>query len=145
MAHTVPAAKARIITALQQSNDLSGVTVTWGGPTAEKDHAADHVWLGKTRLRDEWGEIGAYSKHEEYSLELRVQVHRRGANEEQTVEERCWAIVSWIDSVLRDDVTLDSILNRVPACMTDVEQENLPLTDGWLAKATCTVECGSKH
>lgn len=142
---TVPAAKAALISQLQAWPALSGVTVDWGGPTSETDMAREHIWLGRTRRSTEWAQLGAQRIHEEYTIDVMVQVVAKASRtSEQELEERLWALHSACEAAVRSDLSLGGVLGTCWADFDDAEQTNTPIPDGWVVKASLPVRCRAR-
>ena len=108
MASTVPALKAALVSILTARPALTGVAVSWAGPTRDEDFAAsangEMIFLGETNTTDAWQDISPQLRRQEnYRLTVTVWVEQWG-DDPQTVEERMFALWDEVKDTLRDDM-----------------------------------------
>lgn len=97
-ASTAPAVKATLLTLLQADSGLSGVGITYADPGAEITQEC--VFYGRTIETEKPVEMGQRSQREAYDVEAYIYVAQDG-NDPQACEERCWALVARLESVVR--------------------------------------------
>jgi hypothetical protein len=114
---TVPAAKTWLIGQLQTAltEDPTATMTVQYGPFAYADNNPDDmVWLGDAdRQAEPWTLTGGLtiplSMKETYDLTVNVSCYR-GGDQSQTVEDRAWALIAEIETVVRTDPTFGGLL-----------------------------------
>lgn len=107
-ASSAPAAKAALLTLLQA--DLgSGVQVEYAhpGPAIQQES----IFFNRTTENDTSVALGQRKRDEDYTLEVVVSVARDG-NDAQGCEERCWALVGHIETVVRANPSLSGTVAK---------------------------------
>jgi hypothetical protein len=91
-------------------------------------------------VEGEWRTLGAGVRHESYTVELFVVVIEYG-DDEQTTEERAFALLNEVSAALAADRFLGGLLYQ-PAVIDTIRQDNTPVTlPGWGARITARVRC----
>jgi hypothetical protein len=103
MATTVPACKAAVLALLAARPALTGVVLTWAGPTKDEDFTEEMIFLGDTDRTSDWAELGAGRRVESYSLTVTVYVEQWG-DDPQAAEQRAYALLDEVEDTLRDDI-----------------------------------------
>jgi hypothetical protein len=102
-AASAPAAKQAMLTIWAATPALTGVTVTWDGPTKDEDYQPEMIWFGNVRGTEDWSQLGAGRRQETYSVAVRVYVEQFG-DDPQTVEQRAWTLWGAATDALRTDL-----------------------------------------
>jgi len=97
-ATSAPAVKAALLTLMRATGSLSDVQLEYAHPGATIQQ--EYVFYHKTSEREKAAALGRKRRDEDYVIELIVGVARDG-NDAQAAEERCWAIVSIIENLVR--------------------------------------------
>lgn len=96
---TVPMMVALLVQQFQAAPPLSNVQVLYG-ETGEADRLNLSL-SGRVTFQDEtWGELGARSRREKYSIDGFVQARVPGASTQDALEA-AWALVADVEAVLR--------------------------------------------
>lgn len=103
MASAVPATKAAILSLLAARPALSGVTLSWAGPTKDEDYTGEMIYLGDVDRTSEWAELGSGRRTEDFTVQMTVWVEQWG-DDPQTVEERAYVLWDEVEDALRDDI-----------------------------------------
>lgn len=103
MASAIPGCKAAILTILGARAGLSGVTLSWAGPTKDEDYTERMVFLGDTTDTSNWAELGTGRRVEEFDLDLTLWVEEWG-DDPQTVEATMHTLWDEVEDALRDDI-----------------------------------------
>src|SRR4051812_36775871 len=103
MASTIPACKAAVLAILAARAGLTGVTLSWAGPTKDEDFREEMIFLGASEDASDWAELGTGRRTEDYTLELTVWVEQWG-DDPQAAEERAHALWDEVEDALRDDI-----------------------------------------
>lgn len=134
---TIPSVKAHLLAHL--TAQLPGVTVTWGGPTAEEDLTDEMVYFGDVDQDEE--DRGFGTTTEEYTLEIVARVRGYGQGTEQATEERLWQIRQQIADAVNQDTSLAGLLSAEGARLERTRQDNLPTENGWYSRARMDLRC----
>lgn len=102
---TIPAFKNALVTRLAARAGLTGVQVTYGWPVGAV--LREHIMVGGADGTQEYRAIAAQHRFEEYTLTVFVNVLREGG-QQQTCDERCFVLMSEIESELRTDPTCNN-------------------------------------
>ncbi|MGH3610009.1 MAG: hypothetical protein ACRDRD_18260 [Pseudonocardiaceae bacterium] len=97
-ASTAPSVKAALLTLLAADTGLAGVQVEYADPG--EAIAQESMFYGRTIETERPDTLGQRAQRETYELELWVYVAQDG-NDPQSCEERCWAVVARVESVVR--------------------------------------------
>jgi len=103
MASTIPACKAAVLAVLAARAGLTGVTLSWAGPTKDEDYVEEMVFLGDVESTSDWAELGTGRRTEDFTVAITVYVERWG-DDPQATEERAYALWDEIEDALRDDL-----------------------------------------
>ena len=102
---TVPTLKSNLKTQLAARGGLSGVQIAYGPPSVGMER--EYIWLGDVEGDQLFAAMAAPNqRQEEYDLEVIVDVIREGTDE-QSADERCFAIQAEIENQLRSDLTVN--------------------------------------
>ncbi len=97
---TVPVVMATLLTALSTAPGLVDVQVLYGD-TARADRE-NLILTGNVHFSDEkWAALGGRSREEEYTIDGYCQVRSPGQTQQEALE-RCFVLVSTVESVLRE-------------------------------------------
>jgi hypothetical protein len=102
-AATAPAAKAAILTVLTAASGLTGVTLSWDGPTKDEDYTTEMIWLGDVEGSEDWSSVGGQRRRETYTVSLGFYVEQWG-DDPRTAETRLWTIWNAATEALRADI-----------------------------------------
>lgn len=97
-ASTAPAVKAALLTLLQADGALSGVQIVYSHPGATVQKEA--IYFEGTHGQEEPATLGTRKQLETYDIEVAVGVVTDG-DQAQAGEERCWALVARLESIVR--------------------------------------------
>jgi hypothetical protein len=97
-ASTAPSVKAALLTLLRADVSLSGVQIEYADPGAEIQQ--ESVFYGRTIETEKPDSLGQRKQRESYDLEIYVYTAQDG-NDPQTCEERGWALVARLETVVR--------------------------------------------
>jgi len=93
-----------------QSSTLAGVQVAYGFPGPNPQ--AEFIWLGDVNPSEQAPVfLGRQSRNEDYTLEIYVRV-RQTRRDQQTVTERAFTIAGVIETLLRSDPTVGSVVRE---------------------------------
>jgi hypothetical protein len=102
MGTTIPACKAAVLTLLAARPALSGVVLSWSGPTRDDDYVDELIFLGDTEDTSNWA-AGGGIREENYALDVTVWVKLWG-DDPQATEQRAHVLWDEVEDALRDDV-----------------------------------------
>lgn len=143
MASAVPTAKAALKAAIESRDNVvsQGVVVRWGAPTDESQWLGKHemIYFGRVDQAEEWGSLGGGRRDEDFTIDVVIQVHQLGDDEQET-ETRAWELRDEIEAALKADKTLGGAVSHWVQ-IERTTQENEPLEDGWGVRLTVTVRC----
>lgn len=97
-ASTAPSVKSELLTLLRADSGLAGVQIDYADPGA--NIGQEQIFCGRTLQSEAPDALGGRSQREKYDLEVYVYVAQDGDNP-QACEERCWALVARVESVVR--------------------------------------------
>lgn len=103
MASAIPGCKAAILTVLTARAALTGITLSWSGPTKDEDYHEEMVFLGDIEDTSDWAELGTGRRVEDFTVEITVWVERWG-DDPQATEERAHALWDEVEDAIRDDI-----------------------------------------
>jgi hypothetical protein len=106
-AASAPAAKQAMLTIWAATPALTGVTVTWDGPTKDEDYQPEMMWVGNVEGTEDWSQLGAGRRQETYSVAVSVYVEYFG-DDPKTVEQRAWTLWGAATDALRTDLRSQS-------------------------------------
>lgn len=99
---TVPTLKANLKTQLAARGGLTGVQISYGPPSVGMQR--EYIWIGDADGQQVFAAMGTVN-HEEYNLEVIVDVIREG-EDEASADARCFAIQAELENQLRSDNTV---------------------------------------
>lgn len=102
-AATAPAVKQAMLALFAAAPALTGVTVTWDGPTKDEDYTGEMIWLGDVEGSEDWATVGGQLRRETYTIGTGVYVEQWG-DDPQTVETRLWTVWNAATEALRTDL-----------------------------------------
>jgi hypothetical protein len=102
MGTTIPACKAAVLTLLAARPALTGVVLSWSGPTKDDDYVDELIFLGDTEDTSQWA-AGGGIREENYALDVTVWVKLWG-DDPQATEQRAHVLWDEVEDALRDDV-----------------------------------------
>lgn len=98
-ASTAPSVKASLLALLRADSGLTGVRMDYADPGAEVGQ--EQLYYGRTLQTEHPGAgMGQRKQTELYEIEVYIGVAQDG-DDAQTVEERCWALVARLETVVR--------------------------------------------
>jgi hypothetical protein len=86
--------------------------IAWGAPSETEDQRFEAIYFGSVELADDFRILGATRSDETYNLPVVVDVHQRG-DSEQATEQRAWVLHDEILTLLRANMTLSGVINRI--------------------------------
>ena len=115
---TIPALKNELATRLAARSGLAGVQVSYGWPVGAV--LREHIMVGGADGSQEYRAIGAQHRFEEYTLTIFVNVLREGG-QQQTCDERCFALMSELEAELRSDPTVGNTVLTAEVATINLE------------------------
>lgn len=104
---TVPTLKANLKTQLAARAGLTGVQIAYGPPSVGMQK--EYVWLGDVEGDQAFASMGT-TNHEEYDLQVVVDVIREGTDE-ASADARCFAIQAELENQIRSDNTVNGAVS----------------------------------
>ena len=141
---SVPLVKRTLITLLKARPALAGVQVEWTHP--EDRIEKESMFFLTTELLEVSGQLSQGTRHETYTLNLWVVVHKDG-NDPQATEERCWALVAEVEAQLRATPDLGITqpnVKSLTAQFAGAEQDNFAELEGWSSQVKCSVQIDAR-
>lgn len=142
-ASTAPTVKAALLTLLRADTGLAGVQIDYADPGSEIGQ--EEIMFGRTVQTEHAAVLPPTRKQDEtYDLEIWVYVANDG-NDPQTVEERCWAIVARLETVVRANAgptgaLAAAMVNAIGwVAMGAIEMTPLAVPGQRVAEALCKV------
>lgn len=141
-ASTAPNVKAELMTLLQADSGLAGVQVSYADPGQEA--AQEAIFYGRTIQSEQPNSLGQRKQMERYDIEVYVGVTLDG-NDAQSCEERCWALVARVETVVRANNGVSGGLSSAIqnaagwVAMGGIEMEPFTVAGSRVAVAVCKV------
>jgi hypothetical protein len=123
-ASTAPQIKAALLTLLRADSGLSGVQCEYSDPGDAIQQ--ESLFYGRTIESEQPSSYGQRKQRESYDIELYIYV-ATDSNDPQTCEERCWALIARLETVVRAN---NSNTGALSTAMTNGA--------GWVAMAGIT-------
>jgi len=141
---TVPAVKAALVAAITAAVGDPAVLVCYGPPGTYapddiifvgdvKRTVVAHAFVGT-------GAAGAFA--EDYDVDVNLRSYRGGGSEQAAVADaRAWALVAFVDSAVRADLSLGGLVVKAEPATADSVLGYDGDHKGWICEVTCTVHC----
>jgi hypothetical protein len=142
-ASTAPTVKAALLTLLRADSGLAGVQMDYGDPGPEIGQ--EQLMFGRTIQTEQDATLPPQRKSDEnYDIEVYIYVAGDG-NDAQACEERCWALVARLETVVKSNAGPNgalaaSMVNAVGwVAMAGIEMTPLTVPGQRVAEALCKV------
>jgi hypothetical protein len=137
-----PAAKAQLFSTLTARANLSAVQVTYGHP-GSKRVAKECIWIGNINGDQTVRVVGAYSRLDDFAIEMVVDVQQPG-DDQQTCTERAYALMAEVESAVRSDPTLSGVVNIDVQFTGELNLKEFIYDQGREAELTFEIQCRGK-
>lgn len=112
-ASTAPSIKAALLSLLRADSGLSGVQCSYADPGQEV--AQEAIFFARTLQTEQPDSFGQRKQKEQYDIEVVVGVTMDG-NDPEACEERCWALVARLETIVRAN---NGVSGSLSAAMTN--------------------------
>jgi hypothetical protein len=139
-ATSAPAVKKALLVLFRGNSSLKGVQMEYAHPGAAIQQEA--IYFHRTVITEQAAALGNLRRDEDYYIELIADVLQDG-DDAQTPEERCWALVSTLETLVRENPGKgsDAMSGIVSGWVVWSGVEMLPAIEPGqrLAEATCRI------